>query len=204
VLDFYPPRNPPLALPGGTPYLAFMQATAAISGETTMSELLEISPGAQRALFRKYHIGGCASCGFRPDETLAQVCARNENLPVQEVIDYLLASQEEDQRTLISPPDLSAALQAGSARVIDVRTREEYDAARIPGAVLLSQELMQEILSTWDRNALIVFADHTGSRSMDAAAYFAGHGFTAARALRGGVDAWSQEIDPSIPRYHLE
>jgi rhodanese-related sulfurtransferase len=181
-----------------------MQATAAITGDTTMRELLEISPGAQRALFRKYHIGGCASCGFRPDETLAEVCARNENLPVPQVIDYLLASQEEDQRTLISPADLAQAIRDGAVRVLDVRTREEFEAARIQGSQLLSQDLMQEILATWDRAALTVFADHQGARSMDAAAYFAGHGFTQARALRGGIDAWSQEIDPSIPRYHLE
>ena len=181
-----------------------MQANAVISGETTMRELLEISPGAQRALFRKYHIGGCASCGFRPEETLAQVCARNENLPVQEVIDYLSASQEEDRRMQISPAELAQALRDGAVRLVDVRTREEYDAARIEGAVLLNQDLMQEIIARGDRSALIVFADHQGARSMDAAAYFAGHGFTQARALLGGIDAWSQEIDPSIPRYHLE
>jgi len=39
---------------------------------------------------------------------------------------------------------------------------------------------------------------------MDAAAFFAGHGFTAIRALRGGVDAWSEEVDPGVPRYELE
>jgi rhodanese-related sulfurtransferase len=181
-----------------------MQATAAISGETTMRELLEISPGAQRALFRKYHIGGCASCGFRPDETLAQVCARNENLPVPEVIDYLLASQEEDRRMQISPAELAQALHDSSARLVDIRTREEFESARIESAILLNQDLMNEILTRWDRNALVVFIDHQGARSMDAAAYFAGHGFTQARALLGGIDAWSQEIDPSIPRYHLE
>ena len=181
-----------------------MQATTAFSGDTTMRELLEVSPGAQRALFRKYHIGGCASCGFRPDETLAQVCARNENLPLPEVIDYLYSSQEEDRRTQISPTELAEALRDGSARLIDVRTREEFEAAKIQGALLLNQELMQEILAHSDRTALIVFADHQGTRSMDAAAYFAGHGFAQARALRGGIDAWSQEIDPTIPRYHLE
>jgi rhodanese-related sulfurtransferase len=182
-----------------------MHATAAISGETTMRELLEISPGAQRALFRKYHIGGCASCGFRPDETLAQVCARNENLPVTDVIDYLLASQEEDRRMQISPVELAQALHDDpSARLIDIRTREEFESARIQSATLLNQDLMNEILARWDRDALLVFVDHQGARSMDAAAYFAGHGFTQARALLGGIDAWSQQIDPSIPRYHLE
>jgi len=169
-----------------------------------MRELLEISPGAQRALFRKYHIGGCASCGFRPDETLAEVCARNENLPVEEVIDYLHASAEEDRKMQIAPTELAEAIHGGAPRVVDVRTREEFEAAKIDGAVLLSQDLMQEILGKWDRAALTVFVDHQGTRAMDAAAYFAGHGFAQARALRGGIDAWSQEVDASIPRYHLE
>ena len=39
---------------------------------------------------------------------------------------------------------------------------------------------------------------------MDAAAYFAGHGFENVRALQGGIDAWSQEVDPNLPRYELE
>ena len=168
-----------------------------------MRELLEVSPGAQRALFRKYHIGGCASCGFRPEETLAEVCARNESLSVDEVIDYLLVSREDDARMQIAPRELAEALKQG-ARVVDIRTREEFESARIEGSVLLSQDLMQEILGKWDREALTVFVDHQGARSLDAASYFAGHGFTGARALRGGVDAWSVEVDPAVPRYHLE
>ena len=63
---------------------------------------------------------------------------------------------------------------------------------------------MKEIMGNWDRAALTVFVDHKGTRAIDAAAYFAGHGFTQARALRGGIDAWSQEVDPTVPRYDLE
>ena len=51
---------------------------------------------------------------------------------------------------------------------------------------------------------LIVLIDHQGARSLDAAAYFGGHGFTNVKALLGGIDAWSQQIDPSLPRYRLE
>jgi rhodanese-related sulfurtransferase len=181
-----------------------MEATAPITGETTMRELLEIFPGAQRALFRKYHIGGCASCGFQPEERVAEVCARNENLPVAEVIEYLLASQEEDRRMEITPAELAQAMEEGRARLVDVRTREEFEAANIAGALLLNQEMMQEMMGKWDRGALTVFICHHGVRSMDAAAYFAGHGFSQARSLHGGIDAWSEEIDPSVPRYHLE
>ena len=181
-----------------------MIETSTIQPETTMRELLEIYPGAQRALFKNYHIGGCASCGFRPGETLAEVCARNENLNVESVIERLHASQAEDAQAEITPAELAEALQNGGARLVDIRTREEFEAARIEGAVLFTQELMQEMLMKWDRAGLTVFIDHLGQRSMDAAAYFAGHGFEKARSLRGGIDAWSQEADPALPRYHLE
>src|SRR5215212_2890104 len=84
-----------------------MSSTAIIDPDITMKELLVQFPGAQRALFRKYHIGGCASCGFSPDETLAGVCARNENLDVGEVIDHITASEEADVAMQIEPRDLA-------------------------------------------------------------------------------------------------
>ena len=182
-----------------------MTATAPPDPHLTMRELLQRFPGAQRALFRRYHIGGCASCGFQPTETLAEVCARNENLPVDEVIAHILTSHEADGKILISPDELATALKDDAgAKLIDIRTREEFDAVHIEGAVFFTQELMQEILVRWDRGALLAIIDHTGARSMDAAAYFAGHSFENVRAVRGGIDAWSQEVDPALPRYELE
>jgi rhodanese-related sulfurtransferase len=176
-----------------------------IDPDTTMRDLLQAFPGAQRALFRRYHIGGCSSCGFQPAETLAQVCARNEQLPVGEVIDHILAGHEADLKMQVSPADLDAQLKGGApVRLVDVRTREEYEAVHIGGSVLLSQDLMQEGLMKWDRSQPLVLIDHLGTRSLDAAAYFTGHGFANAKSLRGGIDAWSSEVDPSLPRYHIE
>jgi rhodanese-related sulfurtransferase len=85
-----------------------------------------------------------------------------------------------------------------------VRTREEFNAVKIPNAHFFTQELMQEIPSKWSRDNLLVVYDHQGERSMDAAAYFQGHGFENVKSLRGGIDAWSVEVDPKLPRYHLE
>jgi len=180
--------------------------TTLIDPNITMGELEQTYPGARRALFRRYHIGGCASCGFKADETLASVCARNENLPVDAVIEHLMVSQEADQKMQISPAELSALRSEDpeAVKLLDVRTREEYDAVHIEGATLFSQELMQEILGSWDRQAALVFIDHLGARSMDAAAYFIGHGFGNVRSLAGGIDAWSRDIDASLPRYTLE
>jgi len=182
-----------------------MNSTATIDSNITMRELLEHFPGAQRALFRRYHIGGCASCGFSPDETLAGVCARNENLDVDEVTEHILTSDAADRALQIEPRDLSQRLAAGETiHLLDIRTREEFDAVKLPDAHLFTQEFMQEILANWARTDLLVIYDHQGARSMDAAAYFQGHGFENIKSLRGGIDAWSIDVDPKLPRYHLE
>jgi len=182
-----------------------MNSTATIDPSISMRELLEQFPGAQRALFRRYHIGGCSSCGFSPDETLAGVCARNENLDVDEVTEHILASDAADRAMQIEPGELSERLAAGeTVHLLDIRTREEFDSVKLPGADLFTQEFMQEILANWSRNNLLVIYDHRGARSMDAAAYFQGHGFEKIRSLRGGIDAWSADVDPALPRYHLE
>jgi rhodanese-related sulfurtransferase len=184
-----------------------MTATSApeLTPSTTVSDVMEVLPGARRALFARYHIGGCSSCAFQPGETLAELCARNENIPVQEMIDHLLASHENDLRLQISPADLAVRLAgAEKLHLVDLRTREEHDAVAIPGSVLFSQELQREAFGTWDKHALVVLYDHTGPRALDAAAYFAGHGFTHVRALAGGIDRFSLEADPSLPRYRVE
>jgi rhodanese-related sulfurtransferase len=182
-----------------------MNSATAIDPNITMRELLEQFPGAQRAMFRKYHIGGCSSCGFSPDETLAGVCARNENVDVDEAIEHIIESDAADRAIRIEPQELSQRLRSGeNINLLDVRTREEFDAVKIEGAHLFTQELMQTAIARWSREDLLVIYDHDGNRSMDAAAYFQGHGFANVKSLRGGIDAWSAEVDPTLPRYHLE
>jgi rhodanese-related sulfurtransferase len=180
--------------------------TATLSTDLTMQELLQALPGAQRALFRLHHIGGCSSCGFRPDETFAEVCARNDGLDPVAVLAEVEAACAEDARMLIEPKDAADALaeEPATTRVLDIRTREEFDAVRIPVAHHFTQELLQAIMSGWPKDDLLILVDHQGLRGLDAAAYFAGHGFTNVRGLRGGIDAWSLEVDPSLPRYTVE
>ena len=179
--------------------------TATIDPNITMRELLEQYPGAQRALFRRYHIGGCASCGFSPDETLAGLCARNDNLGVDEVIDHILTSDAADRAMQIEPRALADRLTTDDViHLLDIRTREEFESVKIRGARFFTEDSMEQILANCRREDLLVIYDHKGERSMDAAAYFAGHGFENVKSLRGGIDAWSAEVDPKLPRYHLE
>src|SRR5947207_4399565 len=97
----------------------------AIGPQTTMQQVLQVFPGAQRALFRRYHIGGCSSCGFQPTETLEQLCRRNNNLNVSEVIEHISTSHVQDQKILLAPSELARLReQDPSLRLLDVRTRE--------------------------------------------------------------------------------
>jgi rhodanese-related sulfurtransferase len=175
-----------------------------VNFQSPMSAVLEKFPGAQRALFRRYHIGGCSSCGFSPDETLAQVCARNGNLDVAEVLAHIQSSHEQDAKVLISPAELAELIQKDkTVKLVDVRSREEFEAVNIAGSVLLSQDVMRELMASGSNTNPIVVIDHAGKNGLDAAAYFMGHGLQNVRCLRGGIDAWAQEVDAKIRRYKL-
>jgi rhodanese-related sulfurtransferase len=169
-----------------------------------MRDVMEAYPGAQRALFRRYHIGGCSSCGFSPDETLAQVCARNGNLDAAEVMAHIQSSHELDAKILIAPKELAELLQRDSSvKLVDVRSREEFQAVHIDGSLLLSQDVMRGLMASGSNTQPIVVVDHEGKNGLDAAAYFIGHGLQNMRCLRGGIDAWSQEVDTKVRRYKV-
>jgi nitrogen fixation NifU-like protein len=168
-----------------------MSLVAAITPSSTMREVLAAFPGAQRALFRRYHIGGCSSCAFQPDETLRQVCQRNGGLDVIEVLAHIQASHQEDAKILISAPDLAAWLkQDASIRIVDVRSREEFEAGHLENASLLSQEVMRQLMADGTNTLPLVILDQRGSQALDAAAYFLGHGLQNVRCLIGGYEAW--------------
>jgi rhodanese-related sulfurtransferase len=181
-----------------------MNPAADITGASLMRDVLLAFPGAQRALFRKYHIGGCSSCAFSPDETLHQLCARNGELEVDEVIAHLRTSHEEDGAILLAPQALDAMRAADpDLCLLDVRSREEFEAVQIRGSLLMSQPVVQDMLSHWPRERMFVIVDHQGKHGLDAAAYFLGHGFKNVRCLQGGIDAWAREVDKTVRRYTL-
>ncbi len=181
-----------------------MTATAKITKRSAMREILEAYPSAQRALFRRYHIGGCNSCGYQPEDTLEEVAHRHDIFDLDEVIAFIEHAGQIDRGIHVTPRDVAAVLQSSiPPRLVDVRTPEEWELARIQGATLVTEELTQEMMG-WPKDTSIVFYCHLGQRSLDAASYFAGHGFTDARSMTGGIDAWSLEVDPSVPRYEME
>lgn len=165
-----------------------------------MGQLMAEMPGARRALFAKYHLGGCQSCAFDEEETLADLSKRAE-LDADEVLSHLLSSHEHDLAMLISPSDV--AQRKDEVTFVDVRTREEFEAVKIDDAQFFTQEL-QEKLFKEKPPGLVVLYDHTGKYVLDQVAWFRGHGMPNTFGMKGGIDAWSQEVDAKVMRYRVE
>ncbi|MBI2150103.1 MAG: rhodanese [Acidobacteria bacterium] len=101
----------------------------------------------------------------------------------------------------ITARETAGLLKQGKIKLLDVRTPEEYAIASVQGSMLVDQSLAQEIVQTWPKETPIVTMCHHGMRSLDAAAYLRGQGFTNAKSMKGGIDSWALEIDPSMQRY---
>lgn len=101
----------------------------------------------------------------------------------------------------LSVTELKQMLDRGDAlHLFDVRTPEERAQAVIAGSTLLDQAAQKQI-EALPKDATLVFHCHHGGRSQQAAQYFIGKGFKRVYNVAGGIDAWSQEIDSSVPRY---
>ena len=87
--------------------------------------------------------------------------------------------------------------------LLDCRTPEEHATARIQGAILIPmQELPGRLgeIQAWRDGRIIVHCHH-GMRSLRVARWLREQGFAQAQSMAGGIDAWSETVDPTVPRY---
>lgn len=91
--------------------------------------------------------------------------------------------------------------QGAAIVLLDVREHVELELAALPAAVHIPMREIPARLAEFDRNTPLVVMCHSGGRSRRVAEYLLGNGFSQVFNLRGGIDAWSTEIDPRVPRY---
>jgi molybdopterin/thiamine biosynthesis adenylyltransferase/rhodanese-related sulfurtransferase len=91
--------------------------------------------------------------------------------------------------------------QGQEITILDVRSPQEYSIARLPGSILIPLQELQDRLGELDPAATIVAHCHSGMRSARAVQFLRQMGFARAINLGGGIEAWSQEVDRSVPRY---
>jgi sulfur-carrier protein adenylyltransferase/sulfurtransferase len=141
----------------------------------------------------------CPICG--PKRTIHALIDYDAfcGVPGREAASHAAAEQSAWE---ITPRDLKAKLDQQAVTLIDVREPTEWEIAHIPAARLIPLAELPNRLAEIPQDGDIVLHCHHGVRSMRALELLRDHaGFTRVRSLRGGIDAWSLEIDPAIPRY---
>lgn len=101
----------------------------------------------------------------------------------------------------LAPDAFKALIASPGTVVLDVRTPEEIEIAALPGAINIPLGELGQRVDELNRSAPIAVLCHHGVRSEMAGRILERNGFAAVAHLIGGIDAWSQVIDPTIPRY---
>ncbi len=185
-------------LPGA---IGVIQATEAVKiilgiGETLKGRLLLYDALSMR--FRELKLRrdpDCPVCGDHPT--------------VKKLIDYQefcgvrpMASETVPSGDVIDANELKGKLDRGDDfLLLDVREPHEYQIARIPGSRLIPLGELPKHLDELDRNADIVAHCKTGGRSQKAVDLLKANGFRNVRNMTGGITAWSDKVDPSVPKY---
>ncbi|MCL4519918.1 MAG: molybdopterin-synthase adenylyltransferase MoeB [Thaumarchaeota archaeon] len=126
------------------------------------------------------------------------------NPEITKLIDYetFCGMEKMPQGATIMPKDLVEELRSGKqVLLLDVREPHEYDLVHIEGSELIPLGKLPERVNELNSANEIVVYCHTGGRSAKATSFLRSSGFNKVRNLQGGIDAWSLEVDTTLPRY---
>jgi sulfur-carrier protein adenylyltransferase/sulfurtransferase len=200
-----PPGEVPSCAEGGV-----LGVLPGIIGCIQTTEILKLALGKGNLLVGRLLLFNALDMKFRElklrRDPQCPVCG--ENPTVKELIDYEMFCG-------IQPPDpagnpnevtvqeMKRALDDPKLgiKVIDVREPFEYEIAHIEGVPLLPMSQIQGRFTELDPNSQYYFLCKVGARSMDVVDFLHEQGFKYVKNIKGGIDAWSAEIDPSLPRY---
>ncbi len=200
-----PPNLVPTCAEGGVlgvlpGIIGLIQATETVKmivrkGEPLIGRLLYFD--ALKMSFREFKIQKNKNC---------PICG--ENPTIHELIDYQgfcgitperLRMEEELQ---VQPEEVHERLQKGDSIVIlDVREPVEYAICKLPESKLIPLGQLPDRVNELDSSQDIIIHCHTGVRSLQAAQFLRELGFRRVWSMKGGIDAWSERIDNSVPRY---
>ncbi|MEE8558866.1 MAG: molybdopterin-synthase adenylyltransferase MoeB [Myxococcota bacterium] len=206
------PEPPPPELAPNCAEAGVLGVLPGVVGTLQATEVLKLLLGTGEPLIGRLLVYDALAMEFRtfvvPKDPDCAVCG--EEPTIREPIDYeQFCSASPGQAMDAEPPGidpeaLDRQMRSGSELLLlDVREQVESDVAQIDGARLLPLgELPDRLeeLEPW-RDRLIVVHCHHGPRSRSACDMLRSHGFAQVLNLRGGIDRWSIDVDPSVPRY---
>jgi adenylyltransferase/sulfurtransferase len=206
------PEPPPPELAPDCATAGVLGVLPGVVGTLEATEVIKLLLGKGEPLVGKLLVYDALSMQFRtftvPKDPDCVVCG--ENPSIREPIDYeqFCASAQGEAAKIdvpeLDPQELRRRLASGEdLLVLDVRERFEWEVARIEGARLIPlRELAQRLaeLEPW-RTRLVVVHCYKAARSHQACQLLLSNGFEQVAKLRTGIDGWSCDVDPSVPRY---
>ncbi len=186
-------------LPGN---IGLIQATEAVKlilgkGEPLIGRLLLFDALAMK--YRELKLRkdpNCPICGENP--TIKALIDYEEFCGIGTEADRVILEPELE----ISPTELNAKiLNQDELVILDVREPHEFDICRIPKSKLIPLAEVEKRVAELDRGSEIVVHCRSGARSAKAVKFLREAGFEKVKNLKGGILAWSDEVDPSVPKY---
>jgi adenylyltransferase/sulfurtransferase len=205
------PEPPP---PGMVPSCAeggVLGVLPGIVGCIQATEILKLAIGKGTSLVGRLVLFNALDMKFRElklrRDPACPVCG--DHPTIKELIDYEMfcgiepPSKENEDPDEVTVQDMKKALDDPKLgiKVIDVREADEYEIAHVDGVPLLPLSQLQQRFTELDPNAQYYIHCKMGGRSMKALQFLRGQGFKYLKNVKGGIDAWSDEIDRNVPRY---
>ena len=170
-----------------------------LSDENIRQEIKDFSnwPTIPQLYINREFVGGCdiveeLSTNGELAEVLKQAYPDREFTPPPPPAEVQEISSTEASEMLKQNPEIP---------LLDVRSEEERAMACINNSRLLDNQLAQEIQESWDLESPMILICHQGVRSLQAGQYFTSQGFQQVYHISDGIDGWSLNVDPAIPRY---
>jgi adenylyltransferase/sulfurtransferase len=181
-----------------------LPTVCAVTGAMMASEAIKLLTGMGEPLIGRVAVydaltGSTREIEYRRDPDAARPGSLEERTTVREP-EAARSVTPEQLAKLLAGPD-TAGIHETPPVLLDVREPAEASFAALPGSVLIPLGDLPDRVGELDRDASIVVYCHHGVRSARALEVLEKNGFTRARHLTGGLDAWSVKVDPAVPRY---
>jgi adenylyltransferase/sulfurtransferase len=182
-----------------------------IIGCIQATEILKLAAGMGTSLIGRLLLFNALDMKFKEiklrRDPECPICG--ESPTIKELIDYeqfcgiMPAPENMTHPDEVTVHDMRQALEnpALNIKVVDVRETDEYEFANVKGTILLPLSEFTERFTELDPNQQYYLHCKAGVRSLKALNFLRQHGFTHLKSVKGGINAWSDEIDPSLPRY---
>lgn len=169
-----------------------------VTARSPLTDVIREQPHTREFLRERYGITPTPAEERMP---LERLCTKL-GLPPAQIL-YMQIQLEMRVRgvTRMTARDARSFVEQPQSRILDVREEWETRLAQLPRAERLSSELLEAMLAQWPKDTPLLVFCHHGVRSADAASFLAELGFTSVHVLDGGIDGWSVNVDPQVPRY---